>query len=161
MHYADVKRKQIDELKYTGGKTKHSSAGKRNKLSRKQFFQRIGLASLLPFSAAWYSASERQISKSGGRKKLVIPPDVAQGITFMDSIIIDKRGDEVKIYSSRCTHLGCRINKVEDNELVCPCHGSRFSYNGSSIQGPASKPLRQLPFTLNRKTGEITVNVPV
>ena len=92
---------------------------------------------------------------------MVIPPDVAQGITFMDSIIIDKRGDEVKIYSSRCTHLGCRINKVEENELVCPCHGSRFAYNGSAIKGPASNPLQQLPFTLNRKTGEITVNVPV
>lgn len=159
---------QVDENEMKSGKLnlakdekKDSSAGRKNKLSRKQFFQRIGIASLLPFSAAWYSTSERQISKVSRQKKLVIPPDVAQGITFIDTVIVDKRGDDIKIYSSKCTHLGCRINKVEDNELVCPCHGSRFAYNGTAIKGPASKPLQQLPFKLNRKTGEITVNVPV
>lgn len=161
MRNANAKRKQIEKSECACDDTKYAFAGKKNKLSRKQFFQRIGLASLLPFSAAWYSASERQISKSDRGEKLVIPADIAQGITFMDSIIVDKRGDDVNIYSSKCTHLGCRINKVEENELVCPCHGSRFAYNGSAIKGPASNPLQQLPFTLNRKTGEITVNVPV
>ncbi len=159
MLHVNVKKTQdtkINDLKVEGIK----APVKKNNLTRKQFFRRIGLLLLLPFSAAWYSTAERQISKDNKRKRLLIPPDLAQGITFIDPVIVDKRGDEVKVFSSRCTHLGCKINKVENNELVCPCHGSRFSYNGRAIKGPAGSPLHQLPFSLNRKTGEIIVNVP-
>lgn len=40
--------------------------------------------------------------------------------------------------SRKCTHLGCRLNYSEkDNLLICPCHESRFSNNGKRISGPA------------------------
>lgn len=42
-----------------------------------------------------------------------------------------------------CTHLGCIVNKVED-EFHCPCHGSKFGAKGELIQGPAPRPLRWL-----------------
>ncbi len=130
------------------------------KINRKQFFKGIGLLLLVPFFGLWYSAAERQIFKESGKKKLVIPADTPQGITFIDPVIVDKRGNDVKIFSSRCTHLGCKINKVEGNELVCPCHGSRYTYGGKVIKGPAAKNLLQYSYTINKKTGELIVNVP-
>jgi nitrite reductase/ring-hydroxylating ferredoxin subunit len=47
-------------------------------------------------------------------------------------------------FSSKCTHRGCDVDKVEGNAVVCPCHGSKFSLaDGSVAGGPAPKPLEK------------------
>lgn len=58
----------------------------------------------------------------------------------------DEKG-ELHSYSAVCTHLGC-IVRWNDSEksFDCPCHGSRFSYSGKVINGPANdnlEPARQ------------------
>ncbi len=41
-----------------------------------------------------------------------------------------------------CTHLGCRLNYLEDRQYMeCPCHQSRFSPQGERLVGPAQKNL--------------------
>ncbi len=61
------------------------------------------------------------------------------GRTF--GIYKDKDG---KIYAVNptCTHLGCLLtwNNV-DKTWDCPCHGSRFCYNGKNLSDPAFKDL--------------------
>lgn len=44
----------------------------------------------------------------------------------------------------RCTHMGCALkwNKTE-HSWDCPCHGSRFSENGSVLENPAKKELKK------------------
>jgi len=133
------------------------SAGK--EISRKQFFQRIGFIALIPLAGAWLSTTEQAQLSDKRLKTIKIPGDLAEGVTFFGSVIVSKRADIIEIYSSKCTHLGCTINKMENGHMVCPCHGSQFSDNGLVVQGPANKPLEKLPFNINAKTGEIMVHV--
>jgi Rieske Fe-S protein len=46
-----------------------------------------------------------------------------------------------KGFSAVCPHAGCNVSKVENGNIVCPCHGSRFSLEGAVVQGPATDPL--------------------
>ncbi len=49
---------------------------------------------------------------------------------------------EVNAFTSICTHQGCKVNAVSDNQIFCPCHGSIFSaIDGSVIRGPATEGL--------------------
>ncbi len=52
--------------------------------------------------------------------------------------------DQVHILSPVCTHLKCIVhwNRAECS-WDCPCHGSRFSYDGNVIEGPALEPLQR------------------
>jgi len=45
-------------------------------------------------------------------------------------------------FSAKCTHMGCTVkwNPLEKS-FDCPCHGSRFYYNGKVINAPANNSL--------------------
>ena len=50
----------------------------------------------------------------------------------------DEKG-KLHSYSAVCTHLGCIVQwNDSEKSFDCPCHGSRFSYSGQVINGPAN-----------------------
>ncbi|MFH1049369.1 MAG: Rieske 2Fe-2S domain-containing protein [bacterium] len=78
-----------------------------------------------------------------------ISMDVSEGFSFISNYIIYKKEGQLNIFSNRCTHLNCIINKSKDHELLCPCHGSRFSGDGTIVSGPAIKNLKKLSYRID------------
>ncbi len=81
---------------------------------------------------------------------LTVPLPAGNGIRFYDRAIVVAAENGVAVFSSACPHLGCRINRTEGGELVCPCHGSRFNSRGDVLRGPAARSLQPLKFDLDR-----------
>lgn len=49
---------------------------------------------------------------------------------------------ELHLVNTTCTHMGCELNwNSAERSWDCPCHGSRFTYTGKIIEGPAVEPL--------------------
>lgn len=58
------------------------------------------------------------------------------------------RNGVVHACSAVCTHLGCDVTwNMAEQTWDCPCHGSRFSPDGTVINGPAVTDLRRVPVT--------------
>ena len=56
----------------------------------------------------------------------------------------DEQGN-FHIVDTTCTHMGCETHwNNAERTWDCPCHGSRFSYNGDVVEGPATKPLKKM-----------------
>ncbi|HEV2707288.1 MAG TPA: FAD-dependent oxidoreductase [Pyrinomonadaceae bacterium] len=66
--------------------------------------------------------------------------------------VVKHNGEHVAVYkddsenlyacSAVCTHMGCIVHwNSAERSWDCPCHGSRFNYDGKVIQGPANKDL--------------------
>lgn len=53
----------------------------------------------------------------------------------------DETGN-IHIVDITCTHMGCELSwNTAERSWDCPCHGSRFNYDGKILEGPAVKPL--------------------
>lgn len=77
--------------------------------------------------------------------------DVKQG----EGKIVEIEGKKVGVYRDEkgktyivkpyCTHLGCELSWNNlDKTWDCPCHGSRFTYEGKSIYDPSIKDLEKI-----------------
>lgn len=56
-----------------------------------------------------------------------------------------------------CTHLGCTVD-IQDDRLVCPCHGSTYDRTGAVLRGPAEHPLAHYRTELS-PDGVLTVDL--
>ena len=53
-------------------------------------------------------------------------------------------GGALHAVSPACSHMGCFLHWNDaERTWDCPCHGSRFTFDGAVIEGPATANLEQ------------------
>lgn len=113
-------------------------------MKRRDFLQIFELSIVAAFLFMW-----RKIglftSKISQNERKILPLNKNKELSFIDEYILVNKNNEIKVLSAHCTHLGCKINKLENGELVCPCHGSHFDLDGNPLKGPAYKSLETIP----------------
>jgi glycine/D-amino acid oxidase-like deaminating enzyme/nitrite reductase/ring-hydroxylating ferredoxin subunit len=100
------------------------------------------------------SVDTKASAPSGRSESTRSIPDLGPG----QGAVVELDGEKTAVYaddsgkthaiSAVCTHLGCTVEfNSAESTWDCPCHGSRFSLEGSVIHGPAEKDLapRELP----------------
>jgi Rieske Fe-S protein len=92
-------------------------------------------------------------------RRLTLSYPAAEGVTFHGDVILVRTGGSVTAFSSRCPHLGCRIDRAEDGVLSCPCHGSRFDSRGKRLAGPAAADLERLAVTPSSEARKLDVEL--
>lgn len=96
----------------------------------------------------------KEANKSILLSKFKIPKEELDNIKIGEGKIIKIDNTKVGVYKSKtgeiykvkpiCTHLGCELyfNNIE-KIWECPCHGSKFTYYGKSIEVPSNKDLKR------------------
>ena len=151
-------------------------------ISRRSFFEKLGLAGLLAGLAGLGYQSLRSLVPNvlyepPQRFKIGTPASLADGMTFLEEkrLYVFKEGASFYAISGACTHLGCTVKYAKLNqpkeidvngerrsvkfEFHCPCHGSKFYGDGTNYAGPAPKPLRWYKLELSPDDGQLVVNM--
>jgi len=70
-------------------------------------------------------------------------PAPANGVIITSDFILFDKNDACWALSRKCTHLGCKLNYLEEIDILeCPCHQSKFnSETGAVLEGPAKRSL--------------------
>jgi Rieske Fe-S protein len=129
--------------------------------SRKAFLRLSAFTVTAGFIVLWQmlTGRQKQLNEEPVSNR-INTVKLGSGVFLFDKFIIFKSADGIKVFSNKCTHAGCRINRETDGKLICPCHGSKYdAATGKVLQGPAGLSLPQIPFSTDVKTGEIIVKI--
>ncbi|MRH88135.1 Rieske 2Fe-2S domain-containing protein [Nocardia sp. SYP-A9097] len=66
---------------------------------------------------------------------------VGSGVIIGNTVVTQPSSGSFVGLSVVCTHLGCAVNDISGGTINCPCHGSKFSLDGSVAAGPATRSL--------------------
>jgi menaquinol-cytochrome c reductase iron-sulfur subunit len=109
--------------------------------------------------------------------KLGLPADFPDGLKFLPDqrLFVFREGNVFHAISAVCTHLGCTVRaealsqpetkSVDGSPLrlthrfACPCHGSRYTGDGTNVAGPAPKPLTWFQLSLAPDDGQLVADL--
>ncbi|MGH9523439.1 MAG: ubiquinol-cytochrome c reductase iron-sulfur subunit [Terriglobales bacterium] len=135
-------------------------------LDRRQFFVKVGMASVAVAAAGTAAFGYQFLSPNvlyepspvvNAGKPDQYPPD---SVTLDPATAVFIINSPQGYYSlqATCTHLGCLTAwKPELGLIACPCHGSKFSRDGTKVAGPAPRPLPWLRMWLS-EDGDLMVD---
>ena len=146
--------------------TRKSEEQNPDEIGRRQFFIKVGLTSIAVAAAGTTLFAYEFLSPNVLYEPSPVVNAGKPDRYPADSVTLDP---ETAIYvvrdaqgffalSAICTHLGClTAYKPELGIIACPCHGSKFSKDGTKVAGPAPKPLPWLRMWLS-DDGELMVD---
>lgn len=109
--------------------------------------------------------------------KLGSPAEFPEGLKFLpdERLFVFREGNTFHAISAVCTHLGCTVRAealsqpetktVDGNPLrlthrfACPCHGSRYTGDGTNVAGPAPKPLTWFQLSIAPDDGQLVADL--
>ncbi len=111
-------------------------------MTRRELFRRLALAGgAVAFGYPFLSFVSRQRYRPPREVKIRKPLQKGERVEEKDFVLF-MTGDGPVAVSRHCTHLGCILTFVPEEELfICPCHQSRFKPDGTYVSGPARKDL--------------------
>ena len=119
---------------------------------KKRTFLKCGLAALA-VGAVGLNTSSVTAKKYGiAFDKVSALKKIDGGVTIRldktNILLIRVSDTEVHGFVAICTHEGCPVY-YENKQIVCHCHGSRFNLDGQATRGPATKPLKKVPVSID------------
>lgn len=102
-----------------------------------------------PGPTDWTSAADASLLSEGRPQRVVVDET---------PVMLLRDGENIFAIHDRCSHRGCSLSEgsIEGEEVVCACHGSRFSLrNGGVRHGPATAP--QPAFQVRIDEGRVQV----
>jgi cytochrome b6-f complex iron-sulfur subunit len=109
--------------------------------------------------------------------KVGLPGDFPDGLKFLPDqrLFVFREGAVFHAVSAVCTHLGCTVRAealsnpetrtVDGKPLrlthrfLCPCHGSKYTGDGSNVSGPAPRPLAWYHLSIATDDGQLVVDL--
>lgn len=89
---------------------------------------------------------------------------VNEAMSFLDpehstkSFLVGRDANGFFALRNECAHAGCQTNfNAAEKTFDCPCHGSRYNFDGTLLRGPAAGSLKSFPL-VKRDDGRLEVD---
>jgi cytochrome b6-f complex iron-sulfur subunit len=96
-----------------------------------------------------------------GKKAKYDKDGVSDEFAKKQRVLVVRHQGKIYAPTATCTHKNCAVklkeNAKKEKEIVCPCHGSRFTPQGTSTKGPAKGSLYRYGISIDAN-GDIIVN---
>jgi nitrite reductase/ring-hydroxylating ferredoxin subunit len=144
------------------------------RMDRRRFLRQLELLAggavcgALPLAAGCGAARARYVTPAVMGDRLAVP---ASALEAAGGLLVEDPGSALPIYlrrtadgaytavSTRCMHRGCQVEPASE-KLVCPCHGSEYTFAGDVLQGPTQRPLARYRVSAHAATIFIHVATP-
>jgi len=126
-------------------------------LEKENDFSEIFSPGRFDMSASMKNAAKDLVitAKNFIAERVNLPEKTLNSIENGHGGIIEYKGKKTGVYkdndgkvfavSTKCAHLGCELKwNADDLTWDCPCHGSRYNYEGRWIESPTNKCLHEV-----------------
>lgn len=149
---------------------------------RRDFLYKLGAGAGVAAIATQATASLRSLVPNVSYDapttvKLGPPAEYPDGLKFLPDqrLYVFREGNTFHAISAVCTHLGCTVRAVAlsqvktadvggkkmrlTHEFLCPCHGSKYTGEGTNYAGPAPRPLKWYRLSVATDDGQLVVDL--
>lgn len=154
----------------------------KNRPNRRELLKTVGIGTGLVALGAQAGAALRSLVPNVSYDapttvKLGPPTEFPDGLKYLpeERLFVFREGRVFHAISAVCTHLGCTVraealSNPETREVrgkplrlthrfLCPCHGSRYTGDGTNVAGPAPRPLTWYELSVAADDGQLVVDL--